>query len=54
MSQETCVCVFNDVNTSIKEDEMSGTFSKHGDMKNLYNIVMSKSERMGTSGRLYT
>ena len=52
ISQDTCVCVFNDVN--IKGDEMSGTCRKHGDMKNLYNIVMSRSEGMDASGRLYT
>ena len=52
MSQETFVCVFNDLN--IQEDEMNGTCSKHGDMKNLHNIVMNKSERMDASGRLYT
>ena len=33
---------------------MGGTCSKHGDMENLYNIVMSKSEGMDASGRLYT
>jgi hypothetical protein len=46
------VCIFNEVH--IKDDEMSGTCSKHGDMKNVYNIVMRRCEGMNASGRLYT